>query len=235
MICKFNENLNNDYTTQTIRLDKYIFDYKTFKIVLLSDPIKVTQSYENIALVYNDRQVVNIDNSYEAKIKLKKGAYNGETLLLQNGMKNIKITCKDESTEVICTLNTDKLNEKMFSRFSANFRQNNWDEPAKTVLSSIQSALLYPEPFLNIKDYVDAHAKRGDINFPRRLSVREHLRLQTVGDDFYFPDDISLHEQYNRCSGVPSLIAYKYGIAIADCLLGRTELRKHTLKKKTLF
>ena len=111
MICKFNENLNNDYTTQTIRLDKYIFDYKTFKIVLLSDPIKVTQSYENIALVYNDRQVVNIDNSYEAKIKLKKGAYNGETLLLQNGMKNIKITCKDESTEVICTLNKDKLNE----------------------------------------------------------------------------------------------------------------------------
>ena len=111
MICKFNENLNNDYTTQTIRLDKYIFDYKTFKIVLLSDPIQVTQSYENIALVYNDRQVVNIDNSYEAKIKLKKGAYNGETLLLQNGMKNIKITCKDESTEVICTLNKDKLNE----------------------------------------------------------------------------------------------------------------------------
>lgn len=142
---------------------------------------------------------------------------------------------KDKTIDDIKNHNTEKMNEKLFSKFSANFRQNKWDEPAKTVLSAIQSALLYPEPFMNITDYSEAHSKRGDDDFPRRLSVREHLRLQTVGDDFYFPDDISLAEQYNRCSGVPSLIAYKYGIAIADCLLGKTSLRQHTIKRKTLF
>lgn len=142
---------------------------------------------------------------------------------------------KDKTIRDVKNHNTDKLNEKMFSKFSANFRQNRWDEPAKTVLSSIQSALLYPEPFLGNIDYETAHSKRGEIDFPRRLSVREHLRLQTVGDDFYFPDDISLDEQYNRCSGVPSLVAYKYGIAIADCLLGKTAVRKNINKKKKLF
>ena len=142
---------------------------------------------------------------------------------------------KDKTISDIKNHNTEKMNEKMFSKFSANFRQNAWDEPSKTVLSSMQSALLYPEPFLDSTDYADLHSKRGDENFPRRLSVREHLRLQTVGDDFYFPDSISLHEQYNRCSGVPSLISYKYGIAIAECLSGKTKERKVTLKKKKLF
>ena len=32
-----------------------------------------------------------------------------------------------------------------------------------------------------------------------------------------------------------SLVAYKYGIAIAECLLGKTKLREHTVKKKSLF
>lgn len=142
---------------------------------------------------------------------------------------------RDKTEKDIKNHNTERMNEKIFSKFSANFRQNKWDEPAKTVLSSIQSALLYPEPFLNVSNYVDAHAKRGCSDFPRRLSVREHLRLQTVGDDFYFPDDINLQEQYNRCSGVPSLVAYKYGISIANCLLGNTKIRKHGTKLKKLF
>jgi len=142
---------------------------------------------------------------------------------------------KDKTISDVRNHNTDKMNEKLFSKFSANFRQNKWDEPSKTVLSSIQSALLYPEPFLGNITYETAHSKRSESDFPRRLSVREHLRLQTVGDDFYFPEDISLQEQYNRCSGVPSLIAYKYGIAIANCLLGKTSIRQHTVKKKSLF
>lgn len=131
--------------------------------------------------------------------------------------------------------NTEKLSVKLYSKFSANFRQNRWDEPAKTILSSMQSALLYPEPFLGDDDYVKLHSMRSNEDFPRRLSVREHLRLQTVGDDFYFPDEISLEEQYFRCSGVPSLVAYKYGLAIADCLLGKTAKRQNTIKRKSLF
>lgn len=106
-------------------------------------------------------------------------------------------------------------------------RQRGWDEPGFTVLSDANSQQYYPEPI--IKDWKDFD------NMPRRLSVREHLRLQTVGDDFYFPDDISINEQYVRCSGVPSLVAYKFGCAIADCLLGKTVKRKYTLKKKSLF
>lgn len=106
-------------------------------------------------------------------------------------------------------------------------RQRNWNEPGFTVLSDANSQQYYPEPVItNWKD-LD--------NLPRRLSVREHLRLQTVGDDFYFPDTVSINEQYFRCSGIPSLVAYKYGNAIADCLLGKTKIRQHTLRIKSLF
>lgn len=106
-------------------------------------------------------------------------------------------------------------------------RQRGWDEPGYTVLSDADSPQYYPEP--KIVDWKDFN------NLPRRLSVREHLRLQTVGDDFYFPDTVSIREQYNRCSGIPSLVAYKYGIAIADCLLGKTSKRTQTLKTRKLF
>ena len=107
-------------------------------------------------------------------------------------------------------------------------RQRGWNEPGNTVLSDPQSQQYYPEPkIVNWKDFD---------NLPRRLSVREHLRLQTVGDDFYFDNNISINEQYIRCSGIPSLISYKFGIAIADCLLGRTKIRSRTIKStKKLF
>ena len=157
-----------------------------------------------------------------------------ELLFGKKSQKDAFYDLRDKTIADIKNHNVEKMNEKMFSSFSANFRQSSWDEPAKTVLSSIQSALLYPEPYLDSVDYKEMHARRGDENFPRRLSVREHLRLQTVGDDFYFPDDISLKEQYNRCSGVPSLVAYKYGMAIADCLLERTATRKKTIKANSL-
>ena len=106
-------------------------------------------------------------------------------------------------------------------------RQRDWNEPGYTVLSDANSPQYYPEP--KITDWKDWD------NLPRRLSVREHLRLQTVGDDFYFPDSVSVNKQYFRCSGVPSLVAYKYGIAIADCLLGKTNKRTHYFKKRKLF
>lgn len=120
--------------------------------------------------------------------------------------------------------NEDILPKRIWETFDANIRQTGWDEPAKTVLSHHDAVLFYPEP-----KYV-----KGKV-IPRKMTVRECLRLQTVGDDFYFPDSVSANEQYNRCSGVPSLVAYKYGMAIADCLLGKTEKRKKAIKKKALF
>ena len=106
-------------------------------------------------------------------------------------------------------------------------RQRSWEYPAYTVLSDADSMQYYPEP--KITNWEDLE------NLPRRLSVREHLRLQTVGDDFYFPDDVSVREQYNRCSGIPSLVAYKYGVNIADCLLGKTNKLKNKSHRRSLF
>ena len=121
-------------------------------------------------------------------------------------------------------------------KFRVNVRQSGWDEPAYTIMSKIESALYYPEPTIPFpdNDYIPRFNFAQEHNI-RKLSVRENLRLQTVGDDFYFPSDIPIQEQYNRCSGVPSLVAYKYGVAIADCLLGKTQKRTVTLKEQTLF
>lgn len=142
---------------------------------------------------------------------------------------------KDKTNKDIKNHNTDVC--KVWGSFSANIRQNTWDEPAKTVMSHMDSALCYPEPVLPFNDYKkNFEYSQSGKPFPRKMSVREHLRLQTVGDDFYFPDDISIKEQYNRCSGVPSLVAYKYTCAIADCLLGKTNKRKPSVRKiKKLF
>jgi DNA (cytosine-5)-methyltransferase 1 len=142
---------------------------------------------------------------------------------------------KDKTSKDIKNHNTDVC--KVWGSFSANIRQNTWDEPSKTVMSHMDSALCYPEPVLPFNDYKkNFEYSQSGKPFPRKMSVREHLRLQTVGDDFYFPDDISIKEQYNRCSGVPSLISYKYTCAIADCLLGKTNKRKPSVKKiKKLF
>lgn len=199
------------------------YGYHTYWTIVNSWYLGVPQERERVYMV-----AISDDIPYEFEIPK-------DMLFGRKTQRDAFWDLRDKTINDVRNHNTEKMNEKIFSKFSANFRQNRWDEPAKTVLSSMQSALLYPEPYLNVGDYVEAHSKRGDEDFPRRLSVREHLRLQTVGDDFYFPDDISLSEQYNRCSGVPSLVAYKYGTAIADCLLGKTKLRKSTLKKKSLF
>ena len=54
---------------------------------------------------------------------------------------------------------------------------------------------------------------------PRRFTIRECLRLQTVPDFFKFDDNIKLNQQYERCSGIPSLMAYKLAIEIEKVLL----------------
>lgn len=134
---------------------------------------------------------------------------------------------------------TINCSQKMFTgsgNFSVNFRQNSWDEPSQTVLSKHSAALIHPDVKYVKQSHIDNSQDNNSPGGARKMSVREHLRLQTVGDDFYFPDDIGIMEQYNRCSGVPSLVAYKYTCAIADCLLGKTPLRTSTFKsKKKLF
>lgn len=135
---------------------------------------------------------------------------------------------RDKTIADVKNHNTDYV-KHFDNKMVVKHRQRDWDEPGFTVLSDGDSQSYYPEPKIFESDWSN-HDK-----LPRRLSVREHLRLQTVGDDFYFPEDISIREQYNRCSGIPSLVSYKYGLAIADCLLGKTQIRTGTLKRKKLF
>lgn len=43
----------------------------------------------------------------------------------------------------------------------------------------------------------------------RRYTVRESLRLQSVPDSWGFDSDTPVRVQYERCSGIPSLMSYK--------------------------
>lgn len=74
-----------------------------------------------------------------------------------------------------------------------------------------------PAPTRTEKDRCDGiHPKK-----PRRFTVRECLRIQSVPDWYVFPDSISLSAQYRVVgNGVASRVAYLLGIALADQLSG---------------
>lgn len=148
--------------------------------------------------------------------------FNKDKLTLRDAIYDLR----DKTIADIKNHNTD-LYRHFDNDFVVKHRQRGWDEPAMTVLSDYVSPQYYPEPM--VTDWKDFE------HLPRRLSVREHLRLQTVGDDFYFPDDVGITKQYTRCSGIPSLMAYKIGVAIKECLLGETPLRKYERKQQKLF
>lgn len=52
----------------------------------------------------------------------------------------------------------------------------------------------------------------------RRYTVRESLRLQTVPDSWGFDKDTPIRIQYERCSGIPSLMSYKLMKQLYECL-----------------
>lgn len=81
------------------------------------------------------------------------------------------------------------------------------DGQAKTILSSPQG-----KATAQILDW-------GDGN-PRRYTIRESLRLQSVPDTFRFTPDMSLSKRYERCSGIPSLLAFYLFKSIRETLTG---------------
>lgn len=90
-------------------------------------------------------------------------------------------------------------------------RKVSFDRPAWTLTSMMNGK--------NNAQIVDISDKTyGQQTGNRRFTVRECLRLQTVPDSFYFPEHISLTKQYERCSGIPSLVAYQFGIQLANLL-----------------
>lgn len=98
--------------------------------------------------------------------------------------------------------------------FKSRNRQKQWDEPSFTIVSSERHIPLHPEPI----NYDIRGMDRDERTPPRRFTVRECLRLQTVPDTFSFDENIPLRKQYERCSGIPSLIAYKFGKELATLL-----------------
>lgn len=69
------------------------------------------------------------------------------------------------------------------------------DLPAKTIMSSPMGKMT-----AQIIDWSDGN--------PRRFTVRESLRLQSVPDSFSFVDDMTLAKKYERCSGIPSKLSF---------------------------
>jgi DNA (cytosine-5)-methyltransferase 1 len=111
--------------------------------------------------------------------------------------------------------NHDKYYKGGFSsRYKSRNRQKQWDEPSFTIVSQARQLPLYPEP----ANYDIRVMDEKEIPPPRRFTVRECLRLQTVPDWFSFGDDVSLAHQYERCSGIPSLMAYKLGLTLEEVL-----------------
>lgn len=118
-------------------------------------------------------------------------------------------------------------------------RQRTWDEPAYTIVSNARHLGLHPDPShydfrSKTKDEVHEDEKNGVI---RRFTVRECLRLQSVPDEYYFPDEPKwkrttlLAKQYERCSGIPPIVSEKLGRQLADILTGNIDGNK-TIQKK---
>lgn len=102
-------------------------------------------------------------------------------------------------------------------------RKISFDKPSHTLTSTMlgknNAQILDNRDKYNISNLKEDF---NNINIPpvnRRFTVRECLRLQTVPDWFSFDENISLSKQYERCSGIPSLMAYKLMIEIEKVLL----------------
>lgn len=99
-------------------------------------------------------------------------------------------------------------------RYISRNRQRQWGEASFTICSSARQLPLHPSPE-NYDIRVEDIVKNPP---PRRFTVRECLRIQTVPDDFHFDDSIDYMKQHVRCSGIPSLVAYKLSIKLAELL-----------------
>ncbi|MDF2879460.1 MAG: fnuDIM [Clostridiaceae bacterium] len=134
---------------------------------------------------------------------------------MMNGKNNAQILDNLDKYSLIDIKNQDKYYDGDYSsRYKSRNRQKQWNEPSFTIVSQARQLPLYPEP----ANYDIRNMDNYEIAPPRRFTVRECLRLQTVPDWFSFDNNISLIHQYERCSGIPSLMAYKLGIELAILL-----------------
>ena len=113
--------------------------------------------------------------------------------------------------------NHDKYIDGNFSsRYVSRNRQKQWNEPSFTIVSVGKQLPLYPEP----SNYDIRNMDKYDCLPPRRFTVRECLRIQTVPDSYVIDSDIPLNKQYEIVgNGIPSLMLYKILINLEKVLL----------------
>lgn len=132
-----------------------------------------------------------------------------------NGKNNAQIVDNRDKYRIDDVKNQEDYYKGDYSpRYKSRNRQKQWDEPSFTIVSSARQLPLYPEP----ANYDIREMDMYEVAPPRRFTVRECLRLQTVPDWFSFSNEVSLSHQYERCSGIPSLIAYEFGVELAKLL-----------------
>ena len=95
-------------------------------------------------------------------------------------------------------------------------RKIDFDKPSRTI-TSVMNGKMNAQIVDNRDKYSDFKVGQG-IPMCRRLTVRECLRLQSVPDWFSFENTVTLEKQYERCSGIPSLMAYKLILSIKDII-----------------
>lgn len=102
------------------------------------------------------------------------------------------------------------------SRYVSRNRQKQWDEPSFTIVSEVRQLPLYPSP-------PNYDIRIMDINLvapPRRFTVRECLRLQSIPDWFIIDETMSLSKQYEIVgNGIPALITYRIFEALKSYLI----------------
>ncbi|MEH7521705.1 DNA cytosine methyltransferase [Bacillus sp. JJ1503] len=121
-------------------------------------------------------------------------------------------------------------------RYSSQFLSRNrvvgWESPAYTVLTSPRDASIHPGDGDLTMDVVrertekhysspksDSEQPFHPSEAPRRFTVREALRIQSVPDTYVLPDSISLSAQYRIVgNGIASRVAWYIGKALADQL-----------------
>lgn len=154
--------------------------------------------------------IVGIRNDVEGKFEFPEKVPYSERKTLKDAIGDLPTPHKDNGIKNHNTY----YNGGFSSRYLSRNRQRQWDEPSFTIVATARQLPLHPSPsnydIRKIDDY--------DCDPPRRFTVRECLRIQSVPDWFYFDDSIKLDKQYERCSGIPSLIAYKLGIQIEKAL-----------------
>lgn len=116
-------------------------------------------------------------------------------------------------------------NDGWAPRYCTTHRQRQWNEPSYTIVSVARQLPQYPEP----PNYDIRKRHLYDCEPPRRFTVRECLRIQTVPDWFHFDDDdVRFDKQHERCSGIPPIVSYTLGVSLAN------QLKEERIKEKPL-